>query len=282
MTQQPSAADTSASRRGARAGRGLPGRAGASARRSIRDLLALCVLSGLLGCSNCGEQRAAVKPHKQVAPAATEGPERKPVEIPPGVPLSGETFRPFAPDEVAGFVATGPGEPMSSGLANGGTLTTFSRSYKRGEQTLRVEYSDSLHAPLLPRVIKQQQGRERKTEQSTFQGTAVAGNPAVLQYQARERTAYANVLIADRILLNVRVIPAADVQVSVEVATALPLAGVAKVVPAAKVDGGTTGPAAAAQDGGKPSGALQAPAGKPPAANAQPARPAKAATKSPD
>lgn len=208
---------------------------------SLGTLLVLFAAVAPFGCSNCNGNQAS-KLHRQAAPFVPEGPPRQPPSLPGGQPLSGEVFRKFAPDNIAGYVAEGPGEVLSAPLANGGTLTTFSRNYKRGTKTLRLEYSDGLHAPLLAKVIEQQQGVSRKTDLNEFNGTKVSGHPAVLQFQSNSRTAYANVLIAGRLLLNARVIPADDIQAAVEVAAALPLADVAALVPAP--DGGTVEPAA--------------------------------------
>lgn len=211
------------------------------AERSLRALLVLLATAAPFGCANCNHKKVA-KLHREAAPVIPEGAPRELPQLPPGQPLSGEAFRKLAPDNVAGYVAQAPGEALSSPLANGGTLTTFSRNYKRGAQTLRVEYSDGLHAPLLAKVIEQQQGTTRKTELNEFRGVKVGGFPAVLQFQSGARTAYANVLIGGRVLLNARVIPADDVEAAVEVASALPLAAAAAIVPVP--DGGTAAPTA--------------------------------------
>jgi hypothetical protein len=243
------------------------------------------------GCANCNQKKVA-KLHREAAPVIPEGPPREPPALPQGQPLSGEEFRKLAPDKVAGYAAQGPGEVLSSPLANGGTLTTFSRNYKRGAQTLRVEYSDGLHAPLLAKVIEQQQGITRKTELNEFRGEKVGGFPSVLQYQPKARTAYANVLIGGRLLLNARVVPADDVEAAVEIASALPLSAAAAIVPVP--DGGTAEPtaepsepaaaepAAAPAETTKPAGG-KAPAGKAgkPAAGKPPAN-KPAATKQPE
>jgi hypothetical protein len=217
-------------------------------------LLVSCLVaaaaSALLGCSNCGEGKPTpTKAARQAAPNATEGAPQPPPAPPEGQPLGGDVFKPHVPDSVAGYAAVAPGEASSSPLANGGVLTRFSRSYKRGEQTLRIEVTDSLHAPLLARVIRQQQGTERKGDTSELIGSPVGGQPAVLMYQAAAQTAYANVLVGERILLNVHVVPADGIESAVEVASALPLAALAAVLPSAAKAGAaepTAGPGATA------------------------------------
>ncbi|HMI91983.1 MAG TPA: hypothetical protein VK509_11495, partial [Polyangiales bacterium] len=134
--------------------------------------------SAPLGCSNCGEGKTPSRVQRQAAPGVSEGAPVPPPAPPAGQPVSGEVFKVHVPDAVAGFKAVAAGEASSSPLANGGTLTRFGRNYKRGEQTLRVELSDSLHAPLLSKVIKQQQGTERKSDTSELIGMAIAGQPA--------------------------------------------------------------------------------------------------------
>ena len=208
--------------------------------RAGRHLGALLVLFAIgaapAGCNcNSGSATSAPKPRAQreQAPIATEGKPLPPPEPPPGTPLPGDTFRADIPATVAGFTATTPGEATSAPLANGGVLTKFKRSYKRDEQTLELELSDSLHAPLLPKVIEQQQGTEKKTASSELVGTTVGGQPAVLMFQSASRIATASVLLGSRVLLNVRINPADDLQTAVEVASALPLKALAAKVPQA-------------------------------------------------
>lgn len=198
------------------------------------------------GCNCNGSSEKApskAKLQREVAPIATEGHPLPPPEPPPGTPLSGDVFAADIPASVAGFTATGPGEATSAPLANGGMLTKFKRSYKRGAQTLELELSDSLHAPLVPKVIEQQQGTERKTDSSELVGTAIGGQPSVLMFQSAARTATASVLLGSRVLLNVHIYPVDDLQSAVEVAAALPLDALAAKVP--QPDAGTALPAEA-------------------------------------
>src|SRR5690349_6208461 len=112
------------------------------------------------GCANCNEDKKppAAKLRIEAPPViVSEGRPEPPPELPPGTPIEGDVFKPATPATVAGFSAVGPGESVRMPLANGGVLTKFMRSYKRGPQTLELELSDSLHAPLLPKVIEQQQ-----------------------------------------------------------------------------------------------------------------------------
>jgi len=236
-----------------------------------------------LGCSNCGEGKTPSAVQRQAAPEVSEGPS-PPTPPPSGTPLSGEVFKAHVPDTVAGYTAVAPGEASSSPLANGGTLTRFGRSYKRGEQTLRLELSDSLHAPLLSRVIRQQQGTERKGDTSDLIGMAVGGQPAVLMYQSGAHTAYANVLLGERVLLNVQVVPADGIESAVEVASALPLAALATLVPA----GAPSTPSTAAPSANPPGATAPAPPPdkpepqKPSSANPAPVAPGPKAPRSPD
>jgi hypothetical protein len=241
--------------------------------------------SAPLGCSNCGEGKTSSKLQRQVAPVASEEPsEGRPVappELPAGKPIEGDAFKEHVPDAVAGFSAVGPGEASSSPLANGGVLTRFGRNYKRGEQTLRVELSDSLHAPLLSQVIRQRQGTEVKTDKSELVGTAIAGQPAVLMFQTAAQTAYANVLLGERVLLNVQVVPADGVASAVEVASALPLAKLAALVPIAK-PGGTALTAEPAPDEKSPAVVHEPAPANSGATKPKPAAPAPKAPRSPN
>jgi len=200
-----------------------------------------------VSCANCQDttpQRATERAASPAtAPTNAISQEQLAELLPPpsGTPLPPATFVPLVPDNVAGFSADGPAEPRSVPLANGGEMTAVRRTYKRGDESLRVEVSDALHAPLLGKLVLDKQGTKQANDRSLFAGKAIDGQPAIVQWQAANQTALANVLIAGRLLLNVQVTPAKSAKVAVDVAHGLPLSQLAALVPMADPEGSKAG-----------------------------------------
>ena len=199
-------------------------------RRLRSCVLLLC--APLVACDCNG----AAAPAKHVQSAATgqeqaQGEGRSLPQLGPahGTPLAPERLRAFLPDSLGGFAAAKAPELQSMPLASGGVMTVVRRTYEQGPTTLKVEISDIQHAPALRKLIEAQRDAARSTEQSSFRGGQIAGSPALIQWHGPSRTALANVLLAGRILVTVKVDPADSAEPAVSAAGVLPLARLAQL-----------------------------------------------------
>jgi hypothetical protein len=139
------------------------------------------------------------------------------------------------PDTFAGFVADGAPALRDVPLPNGGKMTGVRRSYRRGQQSLELELSDTLHAPAVSQLIASQQGAERKAGKSEFRGASVGGHPAIVQWTA-PGTAIVNMVVGGRFLANFRISPVESIGPALAAAESLPVSQIVKLA----------GPAAAA------------------------------------
>jgi hypothetical protein len=228
-----------------------------------RPWLLACTL--LAGCANC--EGDAPPPREPLVDDEDEADEpRKPVGLPPpeGAALDPEAMKPWTPDSIAGFTATGAAELRTISIANGGKLTSAHRDYKQGETEMRLEIRDTQHAPMLAQLVTGQMGQERKSGDSVFRGATVAGHPALLQWHGSTKTAMANVLVGDRVLVNVKLKPAADADATTPIITALPLADLVKLASTTQAEPGTPAPEAKPAPAVPPAGAETSPATKAP------------------
>lgn len=158
------------------------------------------------------------------------GEAARPVLPPPeGTPVDPEVLRPFAPEQIAGFASQQPVQTRATPLPNGGKLPGVRRSYRRDGLTLQVDITDSLHAATVRELVLSQQGQQRKTERSEFEGTAVAGYPALVQWHAPTRTGIVNMVVGDRFMVNVKASDADGIEPALAVAKALPLSALAEL-----------------------------------------------------
>ena len=181
---------------------------------------ALCCL--LSACSDCD---ASAAPTRTEATAKPPELEAQPPAYPPpqGTPLSTDALAPLVPESIGDFARSGVVEPQSRKIGNGGTITTVRSAYLHDADELQLEISDALHAPPLIALIKKQQGTNTLTSKSSYDGVAVAGFPAIVQWQAATHTAFANLLVGDRLIVNLRLKPANSADAVIALAANLPL-----------------------------------------------------------
>jgi hypothetical protein len=146
---------------------------------------------------------------------------------PEGTPVPTERLATQAPDAIAGFAASGPAEHRGTPLPNGGQVPLIQRDYARDVFKLRLDISDALQAPSLRQLVTSRQGQERKAAGVDFRGMLVAGQPAIVQWHETNRTAVVNMVIEGRFMANVKVSPAENAELALEVANALPVAAIA-------------------------------------------------------
>jgi hypothetical protein len=187
------------------------------------------LLCGVL--SGCGDCEGSLTPKKVAAPVLPHATEAKIPNYPPpeGSPVSTDVLTPLAPESIGEFKAYAAVEPRTTPIGRGGTLTTIRRDYTRDKESLQLEITDALHAPALLELINGQQGKKRMALDSTFRGGAVAGVPAVVQWQGSSHTAIANLLVENRIVVNLRLRPASSSDQVEALAALLPLQAVTKV-----------------------------------------------------
>jgi hypothetical protein len=192
------------------------------------------LMTVLLCACECGDGQAPQRNAQRNTSSATHG-EGAGIRLPPpeGTPVAAEDLVTYAPEAFFGFTATEPVQRRNSPLPNGGTLTSVRRSYKRDEQTLQLEVTDTQHALAVRELVTQQQGQDRKSEQSEFKGTTVAGHPALVQWHGSNDTAIVNMLVGDRFMVNVKVSPVESPETAVGAASALPVAELVKLAGAA-------------------------------------------------
>jgi hypothetical protein len=188
----------------------------------------LCFLLCACDCNGASKTQRAEQPARAAAPAAPAAPKST---------VAAERLRAFFPDTIAGFTAPEPAKPQTMPLNHGvGTWTITRRTYEQGPKTLIVEVSDVLHAGAMSQLVQSQQGAKRSNENQTFRGEPVAGFPALIQWNKREKMAGAAVLVAGRVLVTVKVDPTENDEPAVAIASSLPLDQFAKLVIAAAAE----------------------------------------------
>ena len=205
----------------------------------------------LCACGDCSGELTPAKraqqplPDQPATPAtSTEGTDpRRALELPEGTPIDTDLLQRFAPDSIADWKARAPVDAQTMPLGNGGALTRVHRGYARGEQRLELEISDTLHAPALRKMVESQQGLERSTGKKSFRGMPIAGQPALVQWFGANHLALVNVLVRSRILVNIKVTPADDVEDTVKIAGTLPLEKIGDLIDNEDGAGEPTAPA---------------------------------------
>jgi hypothetical protein len=188
----------------------------------------LCVLLCACDCNGAGKTQRAEQAAPAPAPAAPAAPKST---------VAGERLRAFFPNTIAGFTAPEPAKAQVMPLNHGvGTWTITRRTYEQGPKTLILEVSDVLHAGTMSQLVASQQGAKRSNENQTFRGEPVAGFPALIQWNKREKMAGVAMLVQDRVLVTVKVDPTENDEPAVAIASSLPLDQFAKLVIAAAAE----------------------------------------------
>lgn len=222
----------------------------------------LCYL--LSACSDCEGSAAPARTEATAKPPELEA-RVLPYPPPQGTPLSTDALAPLVPESIGAFARSGAVEPQSRQISNGGTITTVRSTYVHEANELQLEISDALHARPLIEWINKQQGTNALTPKSSYDGVAIAGYPAIVQWQASTHTAYANLLIGDRLIVNLRLKPATSADTVIALAASLPLQEALKVAQTAV--GKTAQPNAGPTPGHAAAQADRPNAASPPSAN---------------
>jgi hypothetical protein len=196
--------------------------------------LFVCVLLSACDCKGGSAAKRAQQPAP--APAATAAEESNAAKPPPHLGPAGERFRAFFPDKIAEFTAPGPGVPQIMPIPSGGTWTIMRRKYTKGEQTLTLEASDVLHTHGLTQLIESQQGKTRTSEDSTFRGAPIQGQPSMVQWFGKNKTAVVNILAKQRILITLKITPTDEAETAATIAGSLPVEQYADLAIAASVE----------------------------------------------
>jgi hypothetical protein len=115
-------------------------------------------------------------------------------------------------------------------LANGGSTSTASRTFVKGEHRITVQISDLQHAPLLREAMINAKTKLAEGKTSSKIAT-VQGRDAIAQVLAAQRMAIVNVVATDRLFVNVRVDPADNADIALEWANKVPLEPLTKLQP---------------------------------------------------
>jgi hypothetical protein len=225
----------------------------------------LCVVLCACDCNAAPK----TKRMEQATPATAAAPGQ-PAPATPKSTVANERLQAFFPDTVAGFTAPDPAKPQTMKLNNGtGTWTITRRTYEQGPKTLVIEVSDVLKAGIMSKLVESQQGAKRANDQQTFRGEPVAGNPALIQWNAKDKMAGCAILVGGRVLVTVKVDPSENDEPAVKIASGLPLDRFAQLAMAAAAEErGEPPPPDLPLDTAKPGAtepAADKPAGKQPA-----------------
>jgi hypothetical protein len=199
---------------------------GADMRRLSSSPWFLCAVLSACDCNGA----PATKRAEQPAAAPTPAPAAPAAPAAPKSTVAQERFRAFFPDKVAGFTAPEPAKPQTMPLNNGsGTWTIMRRTYEQGPKTLIIEISDVSRTGMMAKLIESQQGAKRANDMQTFRGEPVAGNPALIQWNSREKMAGCAMLVGGRVLITVKVDPTENDEPAVAIARELPIDRFAKL-----------------------------------------------------
>jgi hypothetical protein len=147
-----------------------------------------------------------------------------------GTPLDPSVLATALPATLGDATPEGDVRTESTPLANGGSTSTASRTFVKGEHRIIVQISDLQHAPLLREAMINAKIKLAEGKTSSKIAT-VQGHDAIAQILAAQRTAIVNVIATDRLFVNVRVEPADNTDVALEWANKVPLEPLTKLQP---------------------------------------------------
>jgi hypothetical protein len=148
---------------------------------------------------------------------------------PEGTPIEPSTLATTLPPALGDATAEGDAQLESTPLGDDGQLSVARRVYVKGEQRITVQLTDALHAPLLRAAVAGAKAKATEKEGGSWKLGAVNGRDVALQYFDATSAAMANVIVTDRLFLNVRVEPADKADVALEWAQKIPLEPITKL-----------------------------------------------------
>jgi hypothetical protein len=189
-------------------------------------LLLVAALCCVAGC-RCNRDDS---PTPTAQPATAQPSGRRVIDLPAGDPVSAEKLSKLLPREVGGYRAPEPSQHRTEKLSTGGRRPVAHRDYQRGEDELQVELTDTHHAPAVRAIMTLRRAGRSGSGEEVRPGE-VRGFPALMRYHGPSRTAIVSVLVADRFLLNVKLLDVPDVQPALDVAGSIDLAAIARLAP---------------------------------------------------
>lgn len=140
------------------------------------------------------------------------------------------TLAPFLPDQLGDYTAssdlkgkTGGAPPMM--------ISEVKRSYKKGDQTVRISIADASVTPILRAGFAMAKSFSEDSSEGIKKGGTVDGHPAILEWRKRNQKAKVSVLVGGRFIVHVRVDKSANVAPAVDLATKLGLAKLSEIKP---------------------------------------------------
>ncbi|MFT3925713.1 MAG: hypothetical protein QM778_24440 [Myxococcales bacterium] len=146
--------------------------------------------------------------------------------------------------DLSAFLPESLGDLKASGEIDGETtsmqglqVTTVKRRYKNGETGARVELVDTSLAPFLRAPFAMVQLIQEDSSRGYKRGTQVKGQPAIAQWEEKQKRSEVHILAAGRFLVNVELDDAKQGQAE-GLAEALDLAGIIASAAKAKAQPG--------------------------------------------
>jgi hypothetical protein len=200
-----------------------------AARMLPKDVIRTALLGlVLLAACRCDDTPPPIR--KAEAPR-----ERKDEELlvqlpqPEGTPFDANVLVTALPAALGDAKPEGEARAESTPLSNGGSTSMASRTYVKGEHRITVQISDMQHAPLLREAMSNAKTKLQDSKSATSRALTVQGHDAVAQLLAAQRVAIANVIVTERLFVNVRVEPADDLDIAIEWASKVPLEPITKL-----------------------------------------------------
>jgi hypothetical protein len=159
--------------------------------------------------------------------------------LPSGTPLGGDVLLAALPMTFGQATAEGESSAQDTPLSNGGLVPVAKRSYRKGELSIQVQLSDTLHAPAFKSMLEKQEGKSQSGKETSWKGITIGAASGVAMHQKRQDMALVRVMLDDRILLTVQVQPAQSPDIAVEIAQQLPMDQLLKLVPTQGAPGPT-------------------------------------------
>lgn len=155
--------------------------------------------------------RAAEKPRERVHEEL-----EAPMPAPDGTPIDSNVLAKTLPATLGDAAPEGEPRAENMPLSNGGTTSSATRTYVKGEARITVQVSDMQHAPLLRQAITNAKQRIEAGKRSSWKTAKVHGHDVVVQHLEAQHIAIANVIVTDRLFVNVRVEPAESADTAIE------------------------------------------------------------------
>jgi hypothetical protein len=205
-------------------------------------MLRSLILLSLIAFGACRCEEAVAPPRKALAPIPQKPLEGEAKEAaarlpkPTGTPVPAEELSKLLPDKVGTAHATGAVTARTTPMANKGVMTAARRQYQHDQASLQVEVSDTLHAPAIRLLVDRQVDVERSTKNTFFSGTRIEGHPALVQWNAKSSTAFINLLVGGRLLVNLKLEPAESPEPVIALAQEFPYVSVERLAARAKAE----------------------------------------------